>query len=68
MGKPDFIEERVKKKVEEWKSGVKTEKLPFFPGISEEIVPIFALRIEAPLLHVLDPNSPIFYVKCPRKC
>ena len=24
--------------------------------------------IEVPLLHVLDPNSPSIYVKCPRKC
>ena len=29
----------------------------------------FCLGImEAPFLHVFDPNSPSIYVKCPRKC
>ena len=49
------------------KVGPKLETVIFL-GIAGKIVPIFLGRIEAPFLHVLDPNSPSFYVKCPRKC
>ena len=52
-----------------WKSKDKTGKTVIFPEIAGKIVPIFALEgQEAPFLHVLDPNSPSIYVKCPRKC
>ena len=51
-----------------WKSRVKTGKTVIFLGIPGKIVPFFLGRIGARFLHVLDPNSSSFYVKCPRKC
>ena len=46
------------------KVGSKLENCHFSRD-SREIVPIFfSARIETPFLHVLDPNSPSFYVKC----
>ena len=61
MGKPDFREGQEK-------SRDKTEKLSFFEGNQRKLFQRCPGRIEAPFLHVLDPNSPSFYVKCPRKC
>ena len=51
-----------------WKGRVKTGKTVIFPGKSGAIFPVSPLKDRSPLLHVLDPNSPSFYVKCPRKC
>ena len=51
-----------------WKSRVKTGKTVIFPRIAEKLFQFFPGTIEAPFLHVLDPNSPSFNVKCPRKC
>ena len=47
----------------------KTGKNCHFSRDSRENCSIFCPgRMEAPLLYVLDPNSPSIYVKCPRKC
>ena len=52
-----------------WKSTVKTGKNCHFSRDSRKNCSnFFPGRIEAPFLHVLDPNSPSFYVKYPRKC
>ena len=59
MGKPDFREGQAEKYGQNWK------KLSFFQGNEGQFCPG---RIETPFLHVLDPNSPSFYVKWPRKC
>ena len=61
MGKPDFREGQ-------GKSRVKTGRMSFFQGNQGKLFHFFPERLEAPFLHVLDPNSPSFYVKCPRKC
>ena len=52
------------------KSRVKTGlKTVIFPGKSGAIVPILPWQDRsAPFLHVLDPNSLAFYVKCLAKC
>ena len=51
------------------KVGSKLEKLSFFSRDIRGIVPIFAMEgYTPPFLHVLDPNSSSFYLKCPRKC
>ena len=49
------------------KSRVKTGKTVIFLWKAGSVVPILPGRKESPFLHVLDPNSPSFYVKCPRK-
>ena len=51
------------------KVGSKLEKMSFFSTDSREnCFNFFPGRIEAPFLHVFDPNSPSFYIKCARKC
>ena len=58
MGKPDFREGQVEK----W--GENREIREIRVNFSN-----FALEGQkSSFLHVLDPNSPSFYVKCPRKC
>ena len=42
----------------------KTEKTVIFPG---EIVPMLPWKDRSPLLHVLDPDFPSFYVKMSKK-
>ena len=37
-------------------------------GDQEQLFQFCPGRIEAPLLHILDPNYLSFYLKCPRKC
>ena len=61
MGKPDFREGQAEKYGQNWKTVI-------FPGESGEIVLMLPWKDRNPLLHVLDPNFPSFYVKCPRKC
>ena len=62
MGKPDFREGQVE-------SRVKTEKkLSFFQGNQGQLFQFCPGRIEAPILHILDPNYLSFYLKCLRKC
>ena len=51
-----------------WKSRVKTGKTVIFQGNEGKLFQFFPGRIEAPLLHILDPNYPSFYLKCLRKC
>ena len=51
------------------KSGVKTgKKLTFSQGNQGKLFQFCSGRIEAVFLHILDPNYPSFYLKCPRKC
>ena len=61
MKKPDF------KGGTGGKIGSKLEKLSFFQGNQGQLFQFCPGRIEAPLLHILDPNYPSFYSKCPRK-
>ena len=49
------------------KKGQNWKKLSFLQGNQEQFFQFCPGRIEAPFLHVLDPNSASFYVKCPRK-
>ena len=50
------------------KVGSKLEKkLWFFQGNQGQSFQFGSGRIEAPLLHILDPNYLSFYLKCPRK-
>ena len=51
-----------------WKSRPKLEKLSFLQENQRELFQFCPGRIEAPLLHILDPNYPSFYLKRPRKC
>ena len=39
-----------------------------FPEESGAIVPVLPWKDRSPLLHILHPNYPSFYLKCPRKC
>ena len=50
------------------KVGSKLKNCHFSRDSRENCSNFFPRRIEAPFLHVLDPNSLSFYVKCPRKC
>ena len=50
-----------------WKSRVKTGKTVVFQGNQGQLFHFFPGRIEAPLLHILDPNYSSFYLKCLRK-
>ena len=61
MGKPDFREGHVE-------SRDKTKKTVIFPEIARKLFQFFPGKIEAQFLHLLDPNSPNIYLKCPRKC
>ena len=63
MGKPDFREEQVGRKV-----GSKLEKLSFFQGNQRQLFQFCPGRIEAPFLYIPDTNYPSFYLKYPRKC
>ena len=47
---------------------VKTGKLSFLQGNQGQFFKFCSGRIEAPLLHITDPNYPSFYSKCSRKC
>ena len=60
-GKPDFREGQVEKLGQ-------NGKLSFFQGNQEQLFQFCSGRIEARLLHILDPNYLLFYLKCPRKC
>ena len=62
MGKPYFSEGQAEKKSQNW------NERSFFKGNHGQLLQFCPGRIEAPLLHILDPNSPSFYLKCPRKC
>ena len=62
VGKPDFREGQADQSGQNWKKTV------IFLGKSMAIVLIFPWKDRDPLLHVLDLNSPSFYVKCSRKC
>ena len=48
--------------------GKTRKKLSFFHGNHGQLFQFYPGRIEAPSLHVFDPNSLSFYVKWPRKC
>ena len=50
------------------KVGSKKEKTGTFPEKSEAIVQVLPWKNRSPPLHILDPNYPSFYQKCPRKC
>ena len=57
---PDFREGQVE-------SRAKTGKLSFFQGNQRQLFQFCPGRIEALFVHILDPDSPFFYLKCPRK-
>ena len=60
--KTDFRNGRVEKWGQNWKN------CHFSRNIRGNCSNLCPERIEAAFLHVHDPNSPSFYVKCPRKC
>ena len=62
MRKPVLKEGQVEK------YGQNLKKLSFFQGNQGELFQFCTGRIEAHLLHILDPNYPSFYLKCLRKC
>ena len=47
---------------------VKIGKAVIFQGKQGQFFQVCPGRIEAPLLHILNPNYLSFYLKCPRKC
>ena len=51
-----------------WKSRVKTGENSFFQGNQGQLFQFYPERLEAPLLHIPDPNYPSFCLKCLRKC
>ena len=50
------------------KIGSKLEKLSFFQENQGQFFQFCPGMIEDTFLHVLDPNSPSFYIRCSRKC
>ena len=54
-------------RTDRWKSKVKTRKTVIFHGNQGQLFQFCPGRIEAPLLHIPDPNYLSFYLKCPRK-
>ena len=49
-----------------WKSKAKLEKC-HFPENKGQLFQFCPGRLETPFSHILDPNYPYFYLKCPRK-
>ena len=60
MEKPKFRQEWVENRV-------KPGKTVIFQGCLEKLFQVLPWKDRIPFLQVLDPNSPSFYVKCPRK-
>ena len=50
------------------KVGTKLENCHFSRDSRDNCSNFYPGRMKALLLHVLDPNSPSIYVKCPKKC
>ena len=60
-GNPDFWEGEMESRAETEK------KLSFFQGSQWQLFIFCIGRIEALFLHIVDPNNPSFYLKCPKK-